>query len=236
MSTTPGLSIREFQAAQAQPELVINPAIRTLEIFCQLRVLDKDLSIPPSAPADGDAYLVAAGATGAWAGNDTSIASWQQTAWAFFAAKDGYRAWVADEAAFYLFSDAGSPSGWSLDAGGGGGGGGSSAPSFADSVSATPAATVDDYAPAGWSSAKNRLLLTAFSGGTTVNGLLATGFSDGDTVLISAEGIADGLTFPHEAFSSSAANRFACAGLQDLFIPQGGLVLAVRIDTRWRLK
>lgn len=115
MSTTPGFGIRELQPAQSQPELVVNPAIRALEVFAQLRVVDKDLTAPPGTPADGDCYIVADGATGAWLANDRNIASWQLTAWVFFAPKSGYRAWVIDEADFYVFTDAGSPSGWVPD-------------------------------------------------------------------------------------------------------------------------
>jgi hypothetical protein len=40
----------------------------------QLAVLDRHLTAPPASPADGDRYIVASGAAGAWAGWDLNVA------------------------------------------------------------------------------------------------------------------------------------------------------------------
>lgn len=55
-----------------------------------LPVISMSLTAPPSAPAVGDTYLVAAGATGAWAGYEGKIAEWSGTAWGYVLAPNGH--------------------------------------------------------------------------------------------------------------------------------------------------
>lgn len=46
-------------------------------------VLDKDLTAPPGSPSTGDAYIVAATATGAWEGKEDQIALYHDSRWWF---------------------------------------------------------------------------------------------------------------------------------------------------------
>jgi hypothetical protein len=69
-------------------------------------VLDKDLTSPPANPNVGDRYWIAPGATGAWAGKDYYIATWNGSAWEFEDVTDGDCAFVTDENIFYYY-DAG---------------------------------------------------------------------------------------------------------------------------------
>lgn len=64
-----------------------------------LTVADRDLTAPPGTPADGDAYIVAASATGAWTGHDGEVAVWDANAasWAFYAPSVGWTAYIEDE-------------------------------------------------------------------------------------------------------------------------------------------
>ena len=55
---------------------------------------------PPARPADGDRYIVASGATGAWAGWDLNVAYWVDGAWMRLVPRPGWQAWVVDEASF----------------------------------------------------------------------------------------------------------------------------------------
>ena len=57
-------------AAQAQKHVTHNEALRRLDAVVQLAVLDATLAAPPASPDEGDRYIVAASATGAWAGQD----------------------------------------------------------------------------------------------------------------------------------------------------------------------
>jgi hypothetical protein len=69
-------------------------------------VLDKDLTSPPANPSVGDRYWIATGATGAWAGKDYKIATWNGSSWEFEDVTDGDCAFVTDENIFYYY-DAG---------------------------------------------------------------------------------------------------------------------------------
>lgn len=117
--TTPILGLDELEDSQSQPHVPINAATRALEQYAQLIVLDQDLTSPPAA-ADGDAYIVASGGSGAWSGWDNSIA-YYSGGWLRIEPRVGMMAYVVDEDTFYLFSG-GSPGSWdALSIGGGGG-------------------------------------------------------------------------------------------------------------------
>jgi len=127
MSETPKYSITELEAAQSQPEIVVNEAIRILETMSQLRVLDKDVNAPPGSPDDGDTYIIPSGSSGEWASFPFYIAVASGGAWVYIPPQTGYLAYLVDEDLYYQFTT-GSPSGWvQIDLGGTGGGGGGSA-------------------------------------------------------------------------------------------------------------
>lgn len=118
MSVTPNLSLPYIAAAQAQKHVTHNEAIRALDALVQLAVVSRNLSDPPTTPADGARYIVAAGATADWAGHDGEVAGFQDGAWAFFVPQPGWRVWVNDENALLAWSGGA----W-VSAGGSGGGG-----------------------------------------------------------------------------------------------------------------
>jgi hypothetical protein len=84
-------------AAQAQKHVTHNDALVLLDTLVAPRVLDRDLSAPPGVPADGDAYLVASGASGDWSGHDGAIAWCIDGGWRFAAPFAGLTLYVADE-------------------------------------------------------------------------------------------------------------------------------------------
>lgn len=103
---TPNLQLPYLIAAQAQKHVTHNEALRALDCLVQLSVLDRDLSTPPAAPANGARYLVAASPTGAWVGHANHIAAWQDNAWAFYAPRPGWQAYVADESVQVAYTGA----------------------------------------------------------------------------------------------------------------------------------
>jgi hypothetical protein len=103
MDETPNLKLPYLIAAQAQKHVTHNEALRALDALVQLSVLDRDVTEPPAAPVDGDRYIVAASATGAWAGHDSEIAVFQDNAWEFHQPREGWLSWVADEIKLYAF-------------------------------------------------------------------------------------------------------------------------------------
>jgi hypothetical protein len=106
MDSSPNLTLPYIMAAQAQKHVTHNEAVRALDALVQLAVLDKDLATPPGSPADGNRYIVAASPTGAWAGQAGKVAAWQDGTWEFFAPREGWLAWVADEDKLYFHDGA----------------------------------------------------------------------------------------------------------------------------------
>ncbi len=101
MTDTPNLALPFIEGSQAQKHVTHNEALRILDAAIQVAVLDLTRTAPPSSPAEGERHVVAAGATGAWAGHGDAIATWQDGAWAFLVPKTGWCIWsVADDVMF----------------------------------------------------------------------------------------------------------------------------------------
>jgi hypothetical protein len=107
MDQTSRLALPYLLPNQAQKHVTHNEALRRLDALVQLAVLDRDLTAPPASPEEGACWLVAAGASEAWAGHENEIAAWQDGAWAFIAPVTGWRVYVADEALLCVWSGAG---------------------------------------------------------------------------------------------------------------------------------
>ncbi len=97
MVDTPNLTMPRIIAAQSQKHVTHNEALNVLDAVVQLSVLDRDLTIPPSSPIEGDRYIPAAPASGDWTGREGQIAAFQDGVWQFYPAVTGWRAWIADE-------------------------------------------------------------------------------------------------------------------------------------------
>jgi hypothetical protein len=104
MDQTTKLKLPYILAAQSQKHVTHNEALRVLDALVQLAVVDKDLSAPPGAPAEGHCYIVGASPTGAWAGHAGHVAAFQDGAWAFHPPLEGWVAWVSDEDTLYAFN------------------------------------------------------------------------------------------------------------------------------------
>lgn len=105
MTTTPRLGAPELVSAQAAPETTVNEQIRYVEQGAGYFIVkDKDLTSPPGSPVDGDAYIVATGATGAWAGKDGKIAFRMSAGWLYVTPIEGMLAYAQDENLRYVFN------------------------------------------------------------------------------------------------------------------------------------
>lgn len=102
MTDTARLDLPLLDGAQAQKHVTLNEALTRLDAIVQASVLDRDRTAPPAEPADGDAHLVASGATGAWAGMDGRLAARFDGAWRFLQARPGWLVWVATEGRLIL--------------------------------------------------------------------------------------------------------------------------------------
>ena len=87
-STTPRFDLPLLYAAQAQKEVVANEAFALTDALLHCAI-EGAASTPPTSPVNGTSWLVAAGATGTWAGQDGNIACMQNGNWVFVAPRDG---------------------------------------------------------------------------------------------------------------------------------------------------
>ena len=95
--TSPILSLPYLQPSQAQKHVTHNEALQTLDVLVQTVVADRDQSTPPTTPTAGGSHIVAPGGTGAWAGHDDDIATWDGSNWFFVTPQTGWQAQVNAE-------------------------------------------------------------------------------------------------------------------------------------------
>lgn len=93
MPDTANLGLPLIEPAQAQKHVTANEAFTRLDALVQLSLVSIDTATPPGAPSEGEAYGVAAGATGAWAGQDGQVAIFANGGWVFLAPRVGWQGW-----------------------------------------------------------------------------------------------------------------------------------------------
>ena len=94
MEKTPRFSMPFLAPGQAQKEWFHNEALQIVDFLLCAVVEGPPQPVPPAAAAEGNCFLVAPGAGGAWTGQDGSLAGWCEGGWRFIAPKDGARAMV----------------------------------------------------------------------------------------------------------------------------------------------
>jgi hypothetical protein len=106
-------------------DAALRALLRALDQEMFLAVINRTTTAPPGSPANGDAYIVATGGSGAWSGHDKHVAVWTTDnpatpsgLWEFYVPKAGWLAYSVADAGFYAYSG----SAWAVLAGGGGGG------------------------------------------------------------------------------------------------------------------
>src|SRR5579875_2895752 len=104
---TPRLALPYIVQGQAQKEVTHNDALVRLDALIDLYILDRDLSAPPASPSDGDAYIVGASPSGAWAGQAGNIAYLIDGGWRFYVPVKGLVAYIADEQKMLVFTASG---------------------------------------------------------------------------------------------------------------------------------
>jgi hypothetical protein len=106
MSVSNRLALPFIDAAQSQKHVTHNEALVELDALVHLSVKARNAAEPPSAPAEGDRYLVGAAATGAFAGKADLVAAFDDGGWAFLTPRAGWRTYVESENLLLLFDGA----------------------------------------------------------------------------------------------------------------------------------
>jgi hypothetical protein len=96
MSATARLALPYIAPQQAQKQVTYNEAMAALDLLVQPSVKSRTTTAPPGSPVEGDSYIVAPSATGAWAGKDGKFASWLSGAWVFRTPANGWLSYVED--------------------------------------------------------------------------------------------------------------------------------------------
>ncbi|MBL9046613.1 MAG: DUF2793 domain-containing protein [Tabrizicola sp.] len=97
------LSLPLILPAQAQKHVTHNEALVQLDLIVQLAVINRTLTTAPVLPTLGDRHIVAAAATGVWAGQSGRIAFFSETGWQFVQPLPGWQAHVLAEGQTAVF-------------------------------------------------------------------------------------------------------------------------------------
>jgi hypothetical protein len=111
----PNLGQIEYEAQGAVWYTALKEFLRAVDGLVMPAVEDKDLTAPPSTPANGSRYIVAATATGAWATHEGKVARYNgsdtATSWEFYTPSEGWSVYARDENLWYMYNGAT----WELD-------------------------------------------------------------------------------------------------------------------------
>ncbi len=89
-NASPRFALPLLYAGQAQKEAFVNEALLLADTLLHCAVLGQSPT-PPADPVEGDIWLVTAGATGEWSGNELSLACSHGGNWRFISPRDGMR-------------------------------------------------------------------------------------------------------------------------------------------------
>ena len=89
-TTTARFELPLLFAGQAQKEGYVNEMAARIDALLHLAV-EAELGIPPASPNDGQAWLIAAGASGGWSGKAGQVAARQAGNWLYFSPRHGMR-------------------------------------------------------------------------------------------------------------------------------------------------
>lgn len=90
---TINLTLPYILSNQAQKEVTHAEGLNRLDVLVQSVVESAALATPPVTPVEGSVYIVAAGATGDWAGQVGRLAQRLAGVWRFLAPKEGWQVW-----------------------------------------------------------------------------------------------------------------------------------------------
>ena len=105
--TTPRWALPNLFAGQAQKELFHNEALARIDMLLHGQAESADETAPPLSPEEGQCWIVAAGATGAWLGREGAVACWTGGGWRYAAPRAGLALWVIDRGHLVRFDGSG---------------------------------------------------------------------------------------------------------------------------------
>lgn len=221
--TTPNLGLDEISVSQANKYATHNLALRYLDALVMPRVADKDLTSPPAHVA-GNMYIVGAGATGDWSGQDDNLAISINSTWEFVTPETGFIVYVLDESVEYVYGGSSwAPNAQTLDG----------AVEFTGIITPSSISVQqDNYNPSGLSTCS--VIRQAASADVDITGLTAV--NDGGLIFFINISNTYTITLKDESASSTAANRFDLPDNADVAILPNSIQMLMYDATtsRWR--
>ncbi len=101
---TPNLELPFIMPAQAQKHVTHNEAIELLDMIVQLTIESTGAATPPTSAMEGQAWALGASPLGGWAGQAGKIAAWRGGGWLFVTPREGWMAWVKDDAELQVYT------------------------------------------------------------------------------------------------------------------------------------
>ena len=98
------LSLPYIMPSQAQKHVTHNEALRMLDAVVQLSVLDTGINQAPSAPNEGERYLIGDNPSSPWDGKPNQIAAYIDGAWMYFQPGEGWLTWNQASSELLIFS------------------------------------------------------------------------------------------------------------------------------------
>lgn len=89
-NATPRFGLPLLFAGQAQKEFYVNQAHALTDALLHA-ACEGAAATPPASPSEGETWLVATGAEGAWSGEEGKLAAFQSGTWLFASPNDGMR-------------------------------------------------------------------------------------------------------------------------------------------------
>lgn len=103
-TNSPHLGFNLLSLSQSSKEVTANAAFVTLDAILNTAAKNQTTAAPPGSPADGDVYIIAPSATGAWLGKDGQVAYYNAGAgWGYVTPNTGLTLWDAASAALYTY-------------------------------------------------------------------------------------------------------------------------------------
>ncbi len=93
MPETTRLELPLLTSGQAQKHVTVNESFSRLDSLVQLALTSVGTTAPPVSPVEGEVHGVGTGAGGDWAGQDGTLAIFQNGGWAFVLPGAGWQGW-----------------------------------------------------------------------------------------------------------------------------------------------
>ena len=103
MELTTRLGLPTLQSGQAAKEVIVNESLVALDLLVGGAVEEPPRNAPPTSPTPGQAYIVGASPTGAWAGKPRYVAGYTTGGWRLIAAADGMTLLVKSTGTFAVY-------------------------------------------------------------------------------------------------------------------------------------